>query len=82
METDPIQDLESESEVIQQNIGTLKEAIDALKPEQKECIQLFYLKEKSYKEVVAEIGYDIKKVKSYIQNGKRNLAIYFNTIKK
>jgi len=81
MEMGPIGDLGGEADIIQQNIARLQEAMDALKPQQRECIRLFYLKEKSYKEVVAETGYDIKKVKSYIQNGKRNLAIYFNTIK-
>jgi RNA polymerase sigma-70 factor (ECF subfamily) len=82
METDTIQDLEGESDTIQRNISNLQEALDSLKSEQRECIQLFYLKEKSYKKVVEVTGYDIKKVKSYIQNGKRNLAIYFNKIDK
>ena len=82
METDPIQDLEGESDAIQRNIGKLQEALDSLKPQQRECIQLFYLKEKSYKKVVEVTGYDINKVKSYIQNGKRNLAMYFNKINK
>lgn len=78
MESGLNQDLESESDIIQRNIGKLQEAMNSLKSEQKECIELFYLKEKSYKEVEETTGYDIKKVKSYIQNGKRNLAIYFN----
>lgn len=77
MENDPIQDLEGESDMIEKNIGKLQEGIDSLKEEQRACISLFYLKEKSYKEVVDETGYDLKKVKSYVQNGKRNLAIYF-----
>jgi RNA polymerase sigma-70 factor, ECF subfamily len=50
-------------------------AIDELKNEQKKCIQLFYLKKASYDQIVAETGYELKKVKSYIQNGKRNLKI-------
>ena len=77
MESDPVLDLEGESDVIQQNIGRLQEGIDSLKTEQRECIQLFYLKEMSYKEVVDITGHDMNKVKSHIQNGKRNLAIYF-----
>lgn len=51
----------------------LKLAIEELNDEQKLCIDLFYLKGKSYKEVAEFTGYDIKKVKSCIQNGKRNL---------
>ena len=50
-------------------------AVNQLKPLQKECIELVYLQEKSYKEVVKITGYEMKKVKSYIQNGKRNLKI-------
>jgi len=82
MENDSILDLEDESDIIQRNIGKLQEGIDSLKAEQKTSVSLFYLKEKSYKEVATLTGYDIKKVKSYVQNGKRNLAIYFNKINK
>lgn len=53
----------------------LKAAINELKDEQCQCIKLFYLQEKSYKEIVEQTGLDIKKVKSFIQNGKRNLKI-------
>ena len=53
----------------------LKEVINQLKAEQKECIELFYLQELSYKQIVEKTGYEIKKVKSNIQNGKRNLSI-------
>ncbi len=52
----------------------LEEAITLLKDEQRVCIELFFLKEKCYNEVAEITGYDLKKVKSYIQNGKRNLA--------
>ncbi len=52
----------------------LEEAMTGLKEEQRICIELFFLKEKCYNEVADITGYDIKKVKSYIQNGKRNLA--------
>ncbi|MBN1251211.1 MAG: sigma-70 family RNA polymerase sigma factor [Bacteroidales bacterium] len=53
----------------------LKEALNSLKNEQKVCLELFYLQEKSYNEIVDITGYSIKNVKSYIQNGKRNLKI-------
>jgi RNA polymerase sigma-70 factor (ECF subfamily) len=36
---------------------------------------LFYLQEKCYKEITGLTGFDLNKVKSYIQNGKRNLKI-------
>ena len=56
-------------------LKNLEEAIKKLKGEQQKCIDLFYLKEKTYDEVAELTGYETKKVKSYIQNGKRNLKI-------
>jgi RNA polymerase sigma-70 factor (ECF subfamily) len=53
----------------------LKEAIAALKDEQRRCIELVYLQEKSYQEVMEMTGYSYKQVKSYVQNAKRNLKI-------
>jgi len=46
-----------------------------LNSEQKKSIELFYFQKKSYQEIVDETGFELKKVKSYIQNGKRNLKI-------
>ncbi len=60
-----------EKEVI---LTKLETAMLGLKEEQRVCIELFFLKEKCYNEVAEITGYEIKKVKSYIQNGKRNLA--------
>ncbi len=54
----------------------LEEGITKLNKEQKECVELFYLQSKSYVEVAEITGYDLNQVKSYIQNGKRNLKIY------
>jgi RNA polymerase sigma factor (sigma-70 family) len=48
-------------------------AINKLNKEQKLCIMLFYLQNKSYNEIVISTGYTPDQVKSYIQNGKRNL---------
>jgi len=52
----------------------LEQAITQLKEEQQLCITLFFLQEKRYNEVSEITGFTIKQVKSYIQNGKRNLA--------
>ncbi len=54
-------------------IEQLQNAIGTLDNEQKQCIELFYLNEKSYKEVAEITGYSMNEVKSHIQNGKRNL---------
>ena len=53
----------------------LHDEIEMLKGPQKECIVLFYFKKRSYKEISEITGFDTNKVKSYIQNGKRNLRI-------
>jgi len=50
-------------------------ALNGLKDEQKLCLELVYLKEKSYHEVSEITGYSLKEVKSHVQNGKRNLKI-------
>jgi len=53
----------------------LKECIDKLKAEQKQCIELFYYSEMCYREISDSLGMAEKKVKSFLQNGKRNLKI-------
>lgn len=53
----------------------LEQQLDLLKPEQKECVSLFYLKNKSYQEIADALQMEVKKVKSHIQNGKRNLKL-------
>lgn len=55
------------------NIERLNVCIEQLKSTQKECVELFYLEKKSYLEIVEITTYELKKVKSAIQNGKRNL---------
>ncbi|WP_207431544.1 RNA polymerase sigma factor [Sabulibacter ruber] len=56
----------------------LSKALTTLGPEQRTCVELFYLQKKSYKEVAELTGFEIGQVKSYIQNGKRNLKNYMN----
>ena len=53
----------------------LEECIGKLKEEQRKCIQLFYYEGFGYKEISQRLGMEERKVKSYIQNGKRNLKI-------
>jgi RNA polymerase sigma-70 factor, ECF subfamily len=59
----------------EKEIQNLEKAIESLKPGQKECIKLFFIQEKCYYEVADITGFSLKEVKSYIQNGKRNLKI-------
>ncbi|WP_297043623.1 sigma-70 family RNA polymerase sigma factor [Thermoflavifilum sp.] len=53
----------------------LEEALKQLNPPQQTCIRLFYLEKHSYQEIADMTGYTLMQVKSYIQNGKRNLRI-------
>lgn len=53
----------------------LRECIDKLKAEQKECIELFYYRKMCYREISDFLSMEEKKVKSFLQNGKRNLKI-------
>ena len=69
---------EDNLEQVKQNEETyekLEEAINELNDEQKQCVILFYLKKKSYQQIAEITGYSLMQVKSYIQNGKRNLKI-------
>ncbi|HRE38613.1 MAG TPA: sigma-70 family RNA polymerase sigma factor [Chitinophagaceae bacterium] len=56
-------------------LAIMEEALQELNPEQRQCVTLFYLEKKSYQEVSDATGYSLLQVKSYIQNGKRNLKI-------
>ncbi len=53
----------------------LEEAIEELSEEQRQCVILFYLQKKSYQHISEKTGYSLMQVKSYIQNGKRNLKL-------
>jgi RNA polymerase sigma factor (sigma-70 family) len=56
-------------------LTVLERCMDKLPSTQKLSVNLFYLQEKCYKEVADSTGYTLNDVKSYIQNGKRNLKI-------
>jgi RNA polymerase sigma-70 factor (ECF subfamily) len=59
----------------------LHDFIKELNEEQRICVDLFYLQDKSYKEIADATNYSLNQVKSFIQNGKRNLKIMLETIK-
>ena len=56
-------------------LTVMEKCMETLPEEQRKSVDLFYLQEKCYKEVADITGYELLKVKSYIQNGKRNLKI-------
>ena len=53
------------------HFGTINE----LAAEQRTAVSLFYLQKKSYQQISEATGYTTLQVKSYIQNGKRNLRL-------
>lgn len=53
----------------------LMDCIEKLKGEQRESIRQFYFGDKCYAEIAKDMKTDEKKVKSWLQNAKRNLKI-------
>ncbi|MGK9127703.1 sigma-70 family RNA polymerase sigma factor [Olivibacter jilunii] len=62
-------------DMLESKLTQMEKCLEQLSMEQRECVRLFYLDQKCYKEISDLTGYDLSKVKSYIQNGKRNLKI-------
>ena len=59
----------------EKQITLLESAINSLNIQQKTCIELFFIKNKSYSEIEKITNYSANEVKSHIQNGKRNLKL-------
>ncbi len=57
------------------NLSKLERCIEKLSDDQQQCVRLFFLEEKCYRDITVATGYNLNQVKSYIQNGKRNLRI-------
>lgn len=53
----------------------IQAALAQLKPDQKRCVEMFFYKNMSYKEIEQQTEYSIKQIKSFLQNGKRKLKI-------
>ena len=73
-----VEDAETDRHEVLANEKTyslLEEAIEELSEEQKLCITLFYLQKNSYQQIIDKTGFSPMQVKSYIQNGKRNLKL-------
>ena len=75
--------IESTSDNSQEKDSLLQELesqLQTLKPDQREAIVLFYLKGMSYKVIAEHKNWEEKKVKSLVQNGKRNLKLILSTV--
>jgi RNA polymerase sigma-70 factor (ECF subfamily) len=74
METAPVVHLLSEG-TNEEALSALEGCLEKLPGAQAETIRLFFYEKRSYQDIVEASGYDTKAVKSYIQNGKRNLKL-------
>jgi RNA polymerase sigma factor (sigma-70 family) len=59
----------------EEKLNSLESCIEKLPEEQKIAVKMFYLEEKSYKDIAEKMNIDLEKVRSFIQNGRRNLKI-------
>ncbi len=59
----------------EENFKKLEHCIGELTNDQQAAIRLFYLEEKCYNEIVEITGQEWNQVRSFIQNGRRNLKI-------
>ena len=57
----------------EENFKKLEVCMETLPEEQQQTVKLFYLESKCYNEIAEITGFEWNKVRSYIQNGKRNL---------
>ena len=64
-----LDDLKVKEDLLQK----LEMGLGLLKPEQKLCLELFFLKDKSYKDIMRETGLSLNEIKTHVQNGKLNL---------
>ena len=62
-------------QVREENLQKLERCLQTLSSEQKQTVELFYLQNKCYKEIAEATGIEWNKVRSFIQNGRRNLKI-------
>jgi RNA polymerase sigma factor (sigma-70 family) len=58
-----------------QGASSLERCLAALVEQQRQCVTWFYYEDKSYKEIADLLAEELGKVRSHIQNGRRNLRI-------
>lgn len=80
MENDSFFTLSDRDNLSEEEDSALAFCINELGKEQRTSIDYFYYQDKSYADIVFLTGYTLEKVKSYIQNGKRNLKNCINRI--
>lgn len=59
----------------EKNLQDMSRCLETLNPEQRQVVEAFYLQEKSYQEIASDTAMEWNRVRSLIQNGRRNLRI-------
>lgn len=62
----------------EQILRILEHCLEKLQQPQKDCVELFYRGQKTYSEIATLQKISDKQVKTYLQNGRRNLKICFS----
>ncbi len=75
MQSGYIEHLSNEALEKEESFKQLEICLQTLPNDQKRSVELFYMQKKCYKEIAEITGFDLNKVRSYIQNGKRNLKL-------
>lgn len=75
MESDAFLHLLSENDSTEEQLEALHHCLQKLSEPQRISIVDFFIEEMSYFDIAEQTGYSLSNVKSYIQNGKRNLKI-------
>jgi RNA polymerase sigma factor (sigma-70 family) len=66
---------EKEDWRIEAQLSDLGDCLQTLAQEQRRSVELFYFQQLCYQQIAEQTGFAITKVKSYLQNGKRNLKL-------
>jgi len=74
-----------QQEIFDETLGRIKEkeklleyledAMQHLQTNQRECLSLFYLEKLSYRQIGEKTSLSLLQIKSFIQNGKRNMRL-------
>jgi RNA polymerase sigma-70 factor (ECF subfamily) len=75
MQSTEVTHLQNEAFEKETSFKYLEACMETLPADQKQSIELFYLQKKCYNEIAAITGFEWNKVRSFIQNGKRNLKL-------
>lgn len=75
MQSDENWHLAEEQHTTDERETALVYCLEQLNIEQKACVQLFYYQGMSYKDIAEQRQESVGKVRSYLQNGRRNLKI-------